>query len=210
MATARQKAANRANAQNSTGPRTPEGKAKSSLNAVSHGFAAATHFIDGEDPDEFYGLQIDLIRELQPATHLEQILVEKMVHNQWLSLRAIRLQSNLLRYQVKPCDGRVPNDLGLLIRYQTASDRAFHKAHAELLKVQEQREKSQTGFVSQDAGQPAAPAPTAEIESTPPARATTPEPVAPPEVAQPEIAFPEIALYEQAMAVDSGELPQAA
>jgi len=155
MATKAQIAANRANAQKSTGPTTAEGKAKSARNAITHGFAASTHFLDGEDPEDFYGLMHSLVDEFQPATAMEQILVEKMVHNQWLSLRAIRLQNDAFRYRMQPRLGETPHDLGLLIRYQATSDRAFHKAHAELLKAQKERKNSEIGFVLQNAAQPA-------------------------------------------------------
>ena len=45
----RKKAANRANAQKSTGPKTAEGKARSRLNAVTHGLCAVVIEIPGED-----------------------------------------------------------------------------------------------------------------------------------------------------------------
>ncbi|HEY3841269.1 MAG TPA: hypothetical protein VGL72_32080 [Bryobacteraceae bacterium] len=148
MATLKQIAANRANAKKSTGPCTPQGKAKASLNAISHGFAGGVHFLRDEDPNEFYALQDDLVREYQPATHTEQILIEKMVLNQWLSLRATRLQGITLSSR-EPWNP-IPNELGLLIRYQTAADRAFHKAHAELLKIQKERKNLEIGFVSEN------------------------------------------------------------
>jgi hypothetical protein len=50
MATPAQIAANRANAQKSTGPRTAEGKAASRLNALKHGLDAESLIIPGEDP----------------------------------------------------------------------------------------------------------------------------------------------------------------
>ena len=145
MATEKQRAANRENAKKSTGPRTPEGKAVSCMNAVTDGFASSTSFIKGENENDLYALYRNLHGELKPATHVEQILVEKMIHNQWLSLRAIRLQSARLAGK-QPWD-ELPKDLALLIRYQTAADRAFHKAHAELLKLQKERKKSEIGSV---------------------------------------------------------------
>ena len=163
MATEKQRAANRENAKKSTGPRTPEGKAVSCMNAVTDGFASSTSFIKGENENDLYALYRNLHKELKPATHVEQILVEKMIHNQWLSLRAIRLQSDRLAGR-KPWE-ELPKDLGLLIRYQTAADRAFHRAHAELLKLQKERKKSEIGFVREDTAQ--TPAPVAETPLTP-------------------------------------------
>ena len=101
--------------------------------------------------------------EYQPATPTEQILVEKMCQNQWLSGRAFRLQSDAFTtggrggyFAVKLT---ITKDLGVLIRYQTSAERAFHQAHKELVTAQEQREKSEIDFESQDAGNSADPAP---------------------------------------------------
>ena len=154
MATPNQIAANRANAQKSTGPASAEGKAKSCLNHLSHGFASSTaKLIDGEDPEELKALLADLTAEHQPATPTEQILVEKMCQNQWLSLRAFRLQSDVLTMRVHRMV-TIPNDLGLFIRYQATAERNFHKAHNELVKAQKERNKSEIGFESQTAAAP--------------------------------------------------------
>ena len=53
MATDAQIQANRENAKKSTGPRTPEGKARVSKNALKHGLLAQDSVIPGEDPAEF-------------------------------------------------------------------------------------------------------------------------------------------------------------
>ena len=90
-----------------------------------------------------------------------------MVQNQWLALRAYRLQSIALNAPAAP--GDVHPDLGLLIRYHQSSDRGFYKARNELLNVQKERKKSEIGFESQAAAKPA------EIEPDPP-QETTPEP----------------------------------
>jgi hypothetical protein len=153
MATSAQIHANRANSQKSTGPATPEGKAISSANRLSHGFASSTRFIKGEDPEEFYALLNDLTLEHQPATPTEQILVEKMAHNQWISLRAIRIQGEIIGKEIEYATrfDRLPPDVALVIRYQTTADRAFHKAYADLLKAKKEREKSKIGFESPNA-----------------------------------------------------------
>jgi len=154
MATERQCAANKENSKKSTGPQTSAGKAKSCLNHLSHGFASNTaQLIDGEDPEEFKALLADLMTEYLPATPTEQILVERMAQNQWLSGRAFRLQCDVLTMRIHR-KVTIPHDLGLFLRYQTTADRAFHKAHTELVKTQKQREKSEIGFEPQTVAQP--------------------------------------------------------
>lgn len=146
--------ANRENAKKSTGPITPEGKAKSCLNRLSHGFASSTRFISDEDPEQFYALLNDLIQEHNPATTTEELLVEKMAHNHWIGLRAARLQGDVLN-RVSSFHS-IPHDLALFIRYQTTAERAFHRARIELVKARKEREKSANGFESQKA-EPAPP-----------------------------------------------------
>jgi hypothetical protein len=46
----KQQEANRRNAQHSTGPKTPEGKAAVRLNALKYGLRARDIIISGEDP----------------------------------------------------------------------------------------------------------------------------------------------------------------
>jgi hypothetical protein len=149
--------------QKSSGPKTAEGKAKSSLNHLSHGFTSnTTQLIPGENPEELKALLADLMNEYQPATPTEQILVEKMCQNQWLSGRAFRLQSDAFTAARGGYFGvklTITKDLGVLIRYQTSAERAFHQAHKELVTAQKEREKSEIAFESQDAAQAADPAP---------------------------------------------------
>jgi hypothetical protein len=165
MATERQIEANKLNSQKSTGPKSPEGKAKSCLNRLSHGFASNATVIPGEDPEEFKALLHDLSSEHQPATATEEILVEQMASNQWLSLRAFRLQGEaFLDQTLGGTKFGVPKDLGLLIRYQTSAERAFHKAHNELVKTKKQRSNSEIGFEPQTFGQEVQPEPEAPAE----------------------------------------------
>ena len=171
MATPNQIAANQANAQRSTGPKSPEGKAKSSTNRLSWGFASNTTVIPGEDPAEFRALLEDFIAEHQPATVTEQVLVEEMAQSRWLTLRAFRLQGEVFLTQKLRCEeSGIPKDLGLLIRYQTSAQRAFHRAHNELIKAKKQRQNSEIGFVSQNFGEEAPSQ--SEPQSEPPSQQT--------------------------------------
>ena len=154
MATPAQIEANRKNAQLSTGPTSPAGKARSCRNRLSHGFTSSVLFIANEEREEFNLLLADLHHEFQPATASEQMLLEKMLQNQWLSLRAYRLQSVALNSSAASA-GYMPKDLGLLIRYHQSSDRGFYKARNELITAQKERRKSEIGFESQDAAKPA-------------------------------------------------------
>jgi hypothetical protein len=141
------------NAQKSTGPATPEGKAKSSINRLTHGFASAQSIIPGESHEAFIALLDELLIEHQPASPTEEILVEKMAQTQWLTQRALNLQGEAFLELALKQESGVPKHLGLLIRYYTSADRAFHRAHNELIKAQKQRRNSEIGFVPQNAVQ---------------------------------------------------------
>src|SRR6202011_2346085 len=83
MATIKQFEANRRNALRSTGPKTPEGKAAVSMNALRHGLRARTVVLPGENREEFNQLCDDLEVEWHPQSRTEQFYVEQMAVSQW-------------------------------------------------------------------------------------------------------------------------------
>jgi len=93
MASVAQIQANRLNAQKSTGPRTAEGKATASHNAVKHGLLAEQVVIHGEDPAEFDLYREGMLAELAPVGTVEEMLAERAVSLAWRLRRAERLQS---------------------------------------------------------------------------------------------------------------------
>ncbi len=89
-------AANRANAARSTGPRTPEGKARSAQNARKHGFTASDFTVPRlEEHDEIARLRADLFALYQPQNSQERFALERMAIAQQMILRAARLESGL-------------------------------------------------------------------------------------------------------------------
>jgi hypothetical protein len=88
-------AANRANAQHSTGPRTPEGKARSSPNALKHGVFSATLAWAGEPLNEL-GAERDtvlsgLLERYAPEGIEEEMIVDEMAMLWW---KLVRINAN--------------------------------------------------------------------------------------------------------------------
>src|SRR5437868_6211435 len=84
--------ANRRNAQASTGPRTPEGKAAVTANPLKHGLRAKKALLYFENEAAQQEILEDLTREWLPATPTEANLVEQMSVAQ---LKLVRLESML-------------------------------------------------------------------------------------------------------------------
>src|SRR5436190_2011178 len=83
MTTKAQLRANRANALRSTGPRTPEGKAVSSMNATTHALwrttaRAVPRGVFQEDPDEIGRFLEEIVADLYPRDMIEQRLAESI------------------------------------------------------------------------------------------------------------------------------------
>jgi hypothetical protein len=93
MARAAQVVANRSNAQKSTDPRTAQGKAVVTQNAVKHGLLAKEVVIKGEDPGEFELYRDQMLAELAPAGQMESMLAHRIVGLAWRLRRAERLQA---------------------------------------------------------------------------------------------------------------------
>jgi len=64
-------AANRRNALKSTGPRTKEGKARASMNALKHGLRASSLAVPYlEDPEDWVAHRRLVLQDLAPAGYL--------------------------------------------------------------------------------------------------------------------------------------------
>ena len=93
MSTEAQLLANRRNAQKSTGPRTDEGKAAVSQNALRHGLTASRDVISSESQDQFDLYRDQLLAELNPSGPVESMLAERIVALSWRLKRIGRIQN---------------------------------------------------------------------------------------------------------------------
>jgi hypothetical protein len=144
MTTPSQIAANQANSNHSTGPKTEAGKSRSAANNFRHGLASGQIIIPGECKAEYEAVEADLLKRHQPVDVTETLLVQEMAQSYWLKERAIRLQTKAFTGS-----DSTPKDLAILMRYQTTNLRAFHNALNTLTKLQNQRKKDESGFESQ-------------------------------------------------------------
>ncbi len=79
----RKAAASRANGAKSRGPLSPEGKARSSKNAIRHGCYVEDLLLGNEDPTDWEALLNDFIARFQPIGRAETGLVEEMAFAHW-------------------------------------------------------------------------------------------------------------------------------
>ncbi len=96
MVTDAQIQANRENAKKSTGPRTPEGKARVSKNALKHGLLAQDSVIPGEDPADF-DRHLTLYEDTyNPANCVERELVLQIADSAWRMRRLSRIEATVM------------------------------------------------------------------------------------------------------------------
>src|SRR6476620_8155497 len=120
-------AANRANAQKSTGPTTPEGKEASKMNAVKHGILSREVLVAGESEEELEAFHESFRQELYPEGARQEMLVDLIVTTHWRLRRLLAMESgDITRSMEKPEEEAnrpmtpvlpSPETLNRLIRY---------------------------------------------------------------------------------------------
>ena len=156
MATPAQIAANRANAKKSTGAVTPEGKAKVSQNALTHGLRSSQFCVaPWENQAEYDTLLAEFMEAEQPVDPGETGCVLRMVQSLWSAQRAMFIQNGCFTSEpLTPAQKAAGNvavgvqtTLERYVRYHAAHDRAYQRAHKELVGRRKEREKQEIGFV---------------------------------------------------------------
>jgi hypothetical protein len=140
MASTIQLTANQANAQHSTGPRTDEGKARVSQNALRHGLTARHLVIRDDEHEEYADLLNSLSSELDPQGAVETIAFHELLHAAWSLHRFRRIEAEASRGSVEDfTDPATTTVLDRLSRYQARAQRAWQRALHELRDLQTNR-----------------------------------------------------------------------
>ena len=190
MATQAQIEANRLNAQRSTGPRTPDGKAAIRQNAFRHGFTSSIPVMLRESDGDTRQLLAAFIEENQPVGVNEEILVYQMAEHFYFQRRASILMAE--EFDSDDCGAR---EIALMLRYHTTAVRGFSKALNDLRKLQKERKLQEIGFVSQEVEE--APAEPPAQPPIPTAEPPKMKPVAPTQPVQTQIRVEPTALRQQ-------------
>lgn len=165
MITQKQLESNRLNAKQSTGPKSSEGKAIVSQNALKHGLFSKQVLLDSESKKDFEALKIEFYEHFQPQGFLEKLFWERTVAAAWRLSRVIQMESMLMNHAAKKSfndngiievlGGYEGDELALLSRYEITLEKILFRSLNELKALQDARKFDQStddieiGFVSQ-------------------------------------------------------------
>ena len=140
MSSQRRLEANQANARLSTGPQTPEGKARSSQNARKHGLSAREVVIAPDEREDFEEFLEAYQTDLQPQGMTEQGLFNQLVLAAWNLQRISRLEAKWAEEDGDPLHTDY-SELAIqrLARYQTRAERTYFRCLRELRVLQTNR-----------------------------------------------------------------------
>ena len=90
----------RINGAHSQGPTSIDGKARSSKNALKHGFAAAINVVLSiEDADAFNEHTAKFSARFNPQDYVEQSMVDQLASINWRQARLVALETSLIDAQ---------------------------------------------------------------------------------------------------------------
>ncbi len=143
---------NRRNASKSTGPRTAEGKAAASKNAIKHGAYSEAITVQGETVEDFETMRAGMIASIAPESALEEHLVDRLASLWWRLVRAGRVEQQGLVVIQKELGSRGQDVtdsfvtalnagwMERLMRYEGQVERSFFRTIHELERIQARRQ----------------------------------------------------------------------
>src|SRR6266849_6401561 len=141
--------ANRLNAQKSTGPTSPEGKARSALNALKSGIDAWSHIICGEDPAELETLTEQFLQHYRPADPVQLSLVDTLISTEWIQRRLRRIEAQLWNFRVDILDQTLTRAefVDPTIQRNSPLGHAFHAALDPFIRIQRRIDSTNRMFL---------------------------------------------------------------
>ena len=135
----------RANGARSRGPKSPEGKAISSRNALRHGLLSTTLLLPGEDPENFEALFAQLTTHYAPVNDVEMSMIEEMASSYWRLRRVWAMEQEIVHagmdahpgneFQQSVASWGAAVDTGrlaVLYRYEARLHNMYHRARRAL------------------------------------------------------------------------------
>src|SRR5271170_3930352 len=95
MTSAKQIAANRENAKKSTGPKTPETKALTNMNALRHGMTGQVNLMPYEDREAHDKFCNGIVDSLAPEGALEIQFAQSVAEDNWRANRGRAIETNM-------------------------------------------------------------------------------------------------------------------
>jgi hypothetical protein len=128
---------NQANAQHSTGPKSAEGKKKSSLNALSHGLTGQIVVMPTEDLQAYQRHLESFTDEYNPEGATEAHLVQALADTSWRLNRIVALEANVLALPDLESQTKALANLSL---HSQRLSRQFERTVAQLRELQKTRQ----------------------------------------------------------------------
>jgi hypothetical protein len=154
MISEKQLEANRRNAQHSTGPKTGEGKERSSRNNLRHGLTGHISLLPTEDREAHDAFCNELSDSLNPETPLERQFALSVAEDSWRLNRARAIENNMFalghegerrEVQIALADARTfqaqANQFQLLTIYEQRINRNLQRNLKQLQELQAERRK---------------------------------------------------------------------
>src|ERR1700761_4462485 len=103
-------AANRHNAKFSTGPKSPQGSARTARNALKAGIYARTVLLSSEDHAAYLDLRKAVFQDYMPRGAVEEGLVELIIADLWRLNRLVRIENEFIRHTSSARSHRTKSD----------------------------------------------------------------------------------------------------
>ena len=144
--------ASRANGARSKGPKTPDGKRRSSSNALRHGLLANSVLVGAESRPQFDSLVASHLERFDPVDGVEFGMIEEMASSYWRMRRLWAIERRLVDDTLARQDQNTDEldrltaafsalaatpELALLHRYETRLHRIYQRALDNLLTLRE-------------------------------------------------------------------------